>query len=134
MAAAVKLSSRALVSVRSVREEQPAAAVLVRASYDMTQLDWGTSFGVEHVESAEEHVLLVHRCFYHDFFSAHAGSSLLTSRIFCRADQLFFEKASGFNLDDLKKNNVFQVHGTLASGQPACRFTINKRAVGLGGQ
>jgi len=70
--------------------------------------------------------------FYHDFFSKHAASEL-TREIFCRADEVLFEKSTGFDLQKLKDKGVFQVDGTLASEGNTCRFIINKGRGGGGG-
>ena len=80
--------------------------------------------------SAAALTLTARRSFYHDFFVGHSAPEL--TEIFCRADEVIFEKSTGFDLSALKDKGIFEVQGTLAAGHPACRFVIRKQPTGGG--
>ena len=54
---AVKLSSRVMVTALRGNE----SSFLVQTAYNMSELDFGESFEVEHQETAAQHIAVVHR-------------------------------------------------------------------------
>jgi hypothetical protein len=121
-----KLTSR-IIETASRRGEDSAS--LVRAAHMMSELDLGKAFEIEHQDTPVEHVALVTKCFYNEFFSAHAAPEI-TREIFCRADEALFEKSTGLDLEAMKQSGVFRLESTLAAshGKAPCRFVIKKQA------
>ncbi len=83
--------------------------------------NYGATFHFSETENAEGFTLLVHRCFYHDFFQRNGHPEL--TAIFCAWDRNWAD-AIRPERDGVR----FERPTTLAEGQDACRFVFQRCA------
>mmetsp|Transcript_15776 Transcript_15776/g.37378 ORF Transcript_15776/g.37378 Transcript_15776/m.37378 type:complete len:143 (+) Transcript_15776:608-1036(+) len=101
-------------------------ASLTATARQMADVDLGKAFDVSHEESENLQISRVSGCFYNSFFVKH-GAPELTAPIFCKAEEMLFEKASGLTREQLRTGDVtFHLRSTLAEGGDQCLFEVKR--------
>jgi len=103
-----------------VEKEPDPFAMLVKVSKYKEENQYGKTFVFERERDDEKFYFLnVHKCFYHDFFSAHNAQDL--TPVFCDWDDVW-----GDELKDGRFGVKFERPETLGYGASMCRFQFSK--------